>query len=177
MEYLNSAKEKFNALIEKFKDELTAIRTNRPSAKLIEDVRVNYMDQNMSVKQVGSISIEQPRDLLVSVWDENAIKSVAGGLEAANLGFGVSVQGKVIRVSLPELTGERKEELIKVVKSTAEDTRIKMRTLRDEFNKITKSLKDEDDKFRGKEELQKIVDQFNETIDQLVESKSREILE
>lgn len=167
----------FQNIIDGFKEELLTIRTNRPTPKLIEDVPVVYMEQPMVVKQLGSIGIEPPRDLVVNVWDDKAASAISSGINAANLGVTVSEQGKSIRVTLPELTTERKEELVKVVKSMAEEARIKMRVQRDEMQKEIKDIKDEDDRFKAKDDLQEQVDEFNKQIDQAVEQKTAEVME
>ena len=167
----------FDKTLEAFKEDLLTIRTNRPTPKLIEDIPVTYMEQPMSVKQLGSIGIEPPRTLLVNVWDQNAAAAISTAISAANLGLGISEQGKTVRVTLPELTGERKEELAKIVKSMAEDARIEMRVKREDVQKEIKLIKDEDDMFKAKDKLQKEVDEFNKNIDKIVEVKIAEIME
>jgi ribosome recycling factor len=177
MEYIDQISKRFDFVLENLKEEMMSIRTNRPSPKLVEDVKVNYMGQVVSVKQLGSISVEPPRDLIINVWDQSAISNIVNAIEAANLGVGTSNQGKQVRVSLPQMTEERKQELIKMIKSMSEDGRIKMRVERDEAVKNIKELKDEDDRFRAKEKLQILVDTFNSGIDDLVEKKTKDILE
>ncbi|MDZ4231439.1 MAG: ribosome-recycling factor [Patescibacteria group bacterium] len=177
MELIEKTGGEFDSLIEEFRGDLSSVRTNRPTPKLIEDIPVSYLDQKMLVKQLGSIGIEPPRDLVVNVWDQNAVASIAKGIREADLGVGVSEQGKTVRVTLPDLTEERKEELVKVVKGMAEEIRIKMRRLRDEAQKEVKEDKDEDAVFKGKERLQGLVDKFNQQIDELVDRKTKEVLE
>lgn len=175
MEYLEELQQKFDRLIGELKEELATIRTNRPTSKLIEDIPVTYMEQVMSIKQVGSILTELPRDLIVTPWDKESTASIAKGIEDAKLGLTSSVQGHIVRVTLPELTDERREELSRIAKKIAEDTRIRMRVLRDDVNKKVNAEADEDTKFRNKEKLQKSVDSFNESVDSLIESKISEI--
>jgi len=177
MELIEKTKTDFDSLIEEFKGDLSGIRTNRPAPKLLEDIPVMYMEQKMLVKQLGSIGIEPPRDLVVNVWDQTAAGAIAKAIQDSDLGVGVSEQGKTVRVKLPDLTEERKQELGKLVKSMAEEIRIKMRRLRDDAQKDIKEEKDEDEVFRGKEALQKLVDEFNKNIDELVDIKTKEILE
>lgn len=177
MEYLKELEIKFNEIFESLKEEFSSLRTNRPTPKLVENIKVEYGDSLLTVKQLGSIGIELPRSLTVTVWDVNITPQVAKAIEAANLGVSVSHDGNVIRINLPELTAERREELSKIVKSSAEKARIKMRTIRDETNKRVNAEPDKDVKFRAKEELQKIVDKFNGEVDMLVENKLDEIKE
>ena len=177
MELIEQTKEQFNSLAAAFREELSGVRTNRPTPKLLENVDVSYLGQTMPIKHLGSISVEPPRDLVVSVWDQNAAASVSKAINEAKLGVSVSEQGKVIRVKLPELTGERKQELIKIIKGMAEDIRIKMRNERDGAQKVIKEDKDEDVVFKNKERLQGLVDTFNKEIDDLTNKKTGEILE
>ncbi|MEX2054322.1 MAG: ribosome-recycling factor [Candidatus Colwellbacteria bacterium] len=177
MELIEKTQSDFDSLVEEFKNDLSGVRTNRPTPKLIEDIPVIYMEQKMLVKQLGSIGIEPPRDLVINAWDQNATASIAKSIREADLGVGISEQGKTIRVSLPDLTEERKQDLIKIVKSMAEDVRIKMRRLRDDAQKEIKEDKDEDAVFKGKERLQGLVDKFNKQIDELVDKKTQEVLE
>ncbi|MDD5711096.1 MAG: ribosome-recycling factor [Candidatus Colwellbacteria bacterium] len=177
MDTLDSISKNFNVILGGIREEIMSIRTNRPSPKLVEDIRVNYLGQVMSVKQLGSISIDPPHDLIVNAWDQNSVASIINAIEAANLGVGASSQGKQIRISLPQLTEERKQELIKAVRTVSEEGRIKMRMERDEFMKSIKELKDEDELFRAKEKLQILVDTFNSGIEELVEKKIKDILE
>lgn len=166
---------KLNNLIAELKEEFMTLRTNRPTPKLIENIQVNYMEQPLPIVQLGSIGIELPRNLIITPWDKESSTSIAKAIDNSNLGVSVAVQGLVIRVTLPELTSERREELARIVKTTTEQTRIKMRTLRDDVNKKVSAEADEDKKFRMKDELQKVVDKFNKGIDEMVETKLQEI--
>lgn len=177
MELIEQTKTKFNSLIAAFKEDLSGIRTNRPTPKLLENVDVSYLGQTTPLKHLGSISIELPRDLVVNVWDQNAVSSVTKSINDAKLGVTASEQGRLVRVKLPELTEERKQELIKVIKSMAEDIRIKMRNERDDVQKNIKEEKDEDIVFKNKERLQGLVDTFNKEIEDLISRKTGEILE
>ncbi len=177
MELIEQTKGTFDSLTAAFREELLGIRTNRPTPKLLENIEVSYLGQTMPLKHLASIGIEPPRDLVVNVWDQNAIKSSVLAIDEAKLGVNVSEQGKSIRVKLPELTGERKQELIKVIKGMAENIRIKMRNERDEVQKAIKEDKDEDAVFKNKERLQGLVDAFNKEIDSLTNQKTGEILE
>lgn len=175
MEYLKELEPKFSAIFTSLKEEFSSFRTNRPTPKLIENIKVEYGDDLLTVKQLGSIGIELPRSLTVTVWDANITPQVEKAIEAANLGVSVSREGNVVRINLPELTNERREELSKIAKASAEKVRIRMRTLRDEVMKKINAESDKDVKFRAKEELQKMVDKFNNEVDSLVENKLNEI--
>ena len=175
MEYLENLELTFNKLLTDLKDDLSTIRTNRPTPKLIEDIEAVYLGTSMPIKPLGTISVEPPRNLVVTPWDKEAINSVSKAIEDAKLGFSSSVMGAVVRVALPQLTDERRKELDRIVRNIAEQNRIKMRVVRDEVNKRVNQETDQDTKFRNKEKLQKLVDAFNEKLDESVESKLTEI--
>lgn len=175
MGYLKELETKFRGLLDSLKEEFSSLRTNRPTPKLVENIKVDHLGSELMVKELGATGIEPPRDILITVWDKNAVSPIIKAIEAANVGLSLSNEGNVIRAKLPELTTERRTELLKVVKASAEKTRIKMRTLRDEVNRLANKEPDKDQKFRAKEELQKIVDSFNNEVDSLVESKAKEI--
>ncbi len=175
MDYLKEFQNEIDSLLSFFREELAILRTNRPNPKLIENIRVNYMGEDIRVKELGSITIELPRGLVITLWDKGAIGEAAHAIESANLGVSVSTYENAVRVKLPEATNERREELTKIVKSTAEEVRIRMRIVRDTVNKKINEESDKDIKFKLKEELQKKVNQFNETIDTFVKDKIEEI--
>lgn len=175
MEDIKELENKFASLFEELKDEFSTIRTNRPTGKLVENIPVNYNETTLPIKQLGSISIEVPRDIVITPWDKEVTTNIAKGINEANLGVSVAVQGLAVRVTLPELTSERREELGRIVRKTAEEIRIKMRTLRDDVHKKVNVLSDEDEKFRMKDQLQKAVDKFNSDVEKAVETKLQEI--
>jgi ribosome recycling factor len=175
MEYLDQFQKKIDEFLASFKEELATLRTNRPNPKLIENILVDYLGQRLPLKQLGSITVEPPRDLIVTLWDKGVITPVVKAIEAANLGVGVATFENMVRVKLPELTSERRLELGKIIKSSAEAIRIKMRKERDYAQKKINEEPSKDQRFKLKEELQKKVDAFNQTIDELVEKKMKEI--
>lgn len=159
-----------------FKEECSGIRTNRPSSRLIEDVKVEYFGQMTPVKQLGSIMVVPPREMAVSVWDKAAVSEVAKAIEAARFGLSVTVDGATVRLALPLLTNERRTDLIKLAKALAEKERIKVRGFRDDTNKKIKAQEaDEDMRFRMKENVQKATDAANAAIETLLNAKIAEI--
>ena len=162
--------------------ELKMIRSNRPSVELLEGIKVNLYEQWMTIRELGSIGLQPPRDILITVWDKNAAGAVTKAIEDAKIGLSVSNDGNVIRASLPVLTDERKMELSKLVKKNAEEMRIQVRNKRDEAMKKVKAAKDakeinEDQEFKVKEKLQKTVEDINGQIEKLLENKLKEITE
>lgn len=168
--------------VEAFQNELHSLRTNRPTAKLVEDIKVDSYGQETPIKHLGSISINPPRDINVSIWDVSAVASVAKAVQDAGLGVSVSVDGNLVRITLPMLTEERRKELVKVVGKLAEETRIQIRRLREEMNKKIESAEkekkiSEDQKFKDRERVQKTVDKANLEIEVSVLKKTEEINE
>lgn len=173
---------KLNESLKYFKSQLGAIRGGRPSPKLVEDISVDYFGQKMPIKQLSSISINLPREILISVWDKQAVGMVAKAIESSNLNVSANTDGSLIRINLPPLSSERRLELIKVIKKEAEETKIKIRSLRDEANKEIKQQEEsgeitEDQKFKMKEQIQKLIDKANADIEAMLEKKIKEIEE
>ena len=179
-ELIKNLESKLKAIFENLKTELAGIRTGRPHPQLISDVRVNYNESQLLIKQLGSISINPPRELVVSVWDQSAIPAVAKALQDSVAGATVAIDGQNVRVNLPPLSDERRKELVKATKALTEERRIKIRSMRDEANKKLERMgRDgeitEDMKFKGKKRTQDIVDQVGKEIDSLLSAKVKDI--
>ncbi len=168
-----------NRIASDFKRELAGVRTNRPSAGLVEDIKVNYYDKQTPVKHLASVGIVLPREIDIQVWDASATSAVAKAIETSSLGLSPQVQGNVVRVHLPELSAERRAEFVRHVKKLAEDRRIQIRHFRDDANRRAQNDKSltEDDRFSEKENVQKIVDKANDDIERALEAKIKEIQE
>lgn len=163
-------------------DELAALRSSRPSVDLVERIPVTYYDQPMTVRQLGSLSIEPPRTVLITLWDQNAVSPVVKAVQDAQVGLSVSNDGLTVRATMAALTSERRDELAKTVRKTAEAARISIRGHRDDAMKKVRAAKDakeitEDDEFSIKDALQKIVDGANKRVDELVDAKLAGIAE
>ncbi len=172
---------KLSETIKFFKDEIALIRGSRPSPAMVEEIQVEYYGQKLPIKQLGSIMIVPPREIQINVWDANAVSAIVKEI-SSRLNINASNDGNTIHANLPSLTQERKNDLIKAVKSKAEETRIKSRTTRDEIKKHLNDLEKtkevtEDDRFELNQEFQKMMDKFNSDIDGLLEKKTKEINE
>jgi len=168
------------AAIEFLKKELAAIRSSRPHPGILENVRVDFYNSILPLKQLANIQVNLPNSLVVQPWDKNALGPCEKAISAANLGVTVANEGTHLRVVLPPLSQERREEIIDLVHRKAEEVKINLRHVRDEAIKGIQKLFDdkkigEDDKFRRKEEIQKITEDFNQTIGNLVEAKEEEL--
>ena len=169
-------------IIKYFKDQISSIRSGRPTPKLVENLPVDYLNQKMTIKQLGSISIVPPTTIQISVWDAQAISSVSKAIESSNLSVVANIDGNLVRINLPPPSSERRQDLIKVVKKEAEEAKIKIRHIRDEENKKINRQEEEgeigeDQKFKLKEETQKEIDKANEEIERILENKIKEIEE
>lgn len=174
-------KEKLAAAEQWLKNELSNIRTGRATPVLLDAVQVESYGSKMPINQVASVSIEDPRTLRVSPWDNAQIKPIEKAITVANLGLSVVTDDKGLRVVFPELTTERRTQFAKAAKGKLEEARVAVRTAREEvWTDIQKKEKagemSEDEKFRAKEEMQKMVDELNARLDEQYQRKEKEIL-
>jgi|SRR3989344_1620744 len=180
--YIKEVEGAFKGIVQKFREELNVVRGNRVSVELVEAITVNYFEQILEVRQLGSLSIVPPRELHVSVWDKNAVGAVAKAIEDAKLGLSISSDGNVIKARLSQLGTERRAELEKLVKKAAEAARIHVRTKRDDAMKHLKTAEsakeiNEDMLFKMKEKVQKFVDGANDSIEEVLSRKIAELNE
>lgn len=178
--FIKNFHEQLAASVESLKNELMTMRTNRPSPKLVEDIPVEAYGQKMTVKQLGSITIVPPREIDILVWDKNVVGAVAKAIETSPLGVTANTEGSLVRINLPTLTEERKKGMLKMMKASAEECRIKIRTARDDANKKIKGEEkegriNEDELFKLKEKIQKEVDEANKKIEELLGNKIKEV--
>lgn len=162
------------------KKEYTGIRTGMASPQLLDGIQVESYGQRMPLNQVGSVSIADPKSLLVTPWDASQVKAVEKAITVANLGVSLKTDEKSVRVFFPELTSERREMLIKLAKEKLEHGKVTLRAVRDEVVKDIEAKEKEggmgeDDKFRFKAEMQKLVDGGNATLEGILVKKEKEI--
>lgn len=154
--------------------EYSNIRTGRATPAILDSVQVESYGSKVPVKHVANINLEDARTLRVLPWDKGQTKALESGILAANLGLSVVADGEGLRVIFPELTGERREQFIKLVKEKLEDARVSLRKEREKVLGDLNNLSD-DEKFRGREELQKLVDDCNDKFAALAEKKEVEL--
>jgi ribosome recycling factor len=167
---------------ESLKEELKKIRSGRASASLVEGVIVDYYDNRLPLKQLATISVPEPRLIVVQPWDKGALSSIEKAFHKSDLMLNPNNDGKVIRINIPPLTEERRKELVKVAKAKAEDTRVAIRNIRRDGNVETKAAEkdgtlSEDLSKKTQDEIQKITDDFIKQINELLEAKEKEIME
>lgn len=174
-------KTKTKEIIDWLGKELGAIHTGRASAALFDGVRASAYGSLMPLNQLANIGVEDARTIRIVPWDQGVSGAIEKAIQEANLGVSVSNDGKGLRVSFPELTGETREKYAKIVGKKLEEARISVRGVREEvWSDIQKQEKDgamsEDDKFRAKEEMEKLIKESNEQLDSLAKKKEGEIL-
>jgi ribosome recycling factor len=162
------------------KKELVGVRTSRATPALLDGVMVDSYGAKVPINQLGTVSIEDARTLRVTLWDASAQKEVEKAISSANLGLAVSADDRGVRVSFPALTAERRAAILKTAKEKLEQARISLRTARDEVWKDIQAKEKEggmgeDEKFRLKTEMQKIVDQSAKTLEDAFGRKEKEI--
>lgn len=163
------------------KREYIGINTGRATPALLDTVQVEVYGSRMPISHLATISILDPRTLGISPYDKNQIKDIERGIVVSNLGCSVSIDDYGIRISFPQLTTERRIQLVKILKEKLEEARVSVRAEREKvWNDIQAKERDglmsEDDKFKGKEELQKLVDDTNKVLEEIFEKKEREVL-
>ncbi len=181
-EIINGAEEKMKKAFESVTREFSEIRTGRASPTLVEGMHVDYYGTPTLLKQLASISAPDAHLLVIQPWDISAIAEIEKTIMKSSLGITPSNDGKVIRLSVPQLSKERRQELAKVVHKMSEEGRISLRTIRRDAKELLEKLEkdkaiSEDDKFRGIEELQKHVDKYIAKVDELLKNKEKEVLE
>lgn len=178
---INAAKEKMEKTKEVFKREMQSLRAGRANPQLLDRVMVDYYGTMTPLNQMANISAPEPRLLIVSVWDVKALPLVEKAILASDLGLNPANDGKIIRLVIPELNEERRKELSKVVKKSAEEAKIAIRAIRrDAIDQIKKLKKDaalsEDDQRKAEEEMQKVTDNATKDIETVAAEKEKEIL-
>jgi len=172
---------KMNKTIDTLKEEYAAIRAGRANPKLLDKIRVDYYGQPSSLQSVANVSVPEARVIQIQPWESRLIKDIEKAILASDLGLTPTNDGKVIRLVFPELTEERRKELVKDVKKRAENAKVAIRNIRrdanDLYKKMHKNSEISEDEFKHLEdEVQKLTDRFIQEIDKLMEAKSNEIL-
>jgi ribosome recycling factor len=164
------------------KEDLSAIRTGRASPALIEKLSVEYYGQPTPLIQLASISVPEPRQLLIKPFDPGSVKDIERAVNTSDLGLTPNSDGKVIRLNLPPLTEERRRDLVKVVHARVEEAHVAVRNIRRDAIKDLRDFKDEkmiseDDLKRGEDEIQKLTDEMVAEIDYMGKTKEKEVME
>ena len=181
-EVLHNTDEKMKKAFESMNREFHEVRTGRASPNLVEGLHIDYYGTPTMLKQLAAISAPDAHLIVIQPWDLTVIVEIEKAIMKSNLGITPSNDGKMIRLSVPQLSKERRQELAKLIHKMSEDGRVSMRTIRRDAKEVVEKLEkdkviSEEDKFRGIEELQKVVDKYIAKIDELLKSKEKEVLE
>jgi ribosome recycling factor len=175
-------RENMQKSIDALKNEFKKIRTGRASLSILDDIRVDYYGTLTPLNQMASLSTPESRLITIQPWDVSVIKEVEKAILKSDLGLTPSNDGKVIRISIPPLTEERRKQLVKVIYKKSEEHKVSVRNVRRDTNDLLKNLKkdgeiSEDDAFKAQDQVQKITDEHIQLIDDVCKGKEKEILE
>ncbi|MEN8140434.1 MAG: ribosome recycling factor [Thermodesulfobacteriota bacterium] len=181
MTVLAEMTEKMTKSMDAFRRELAKIRTGRASVDMFDSIKVESYGAMMPVNQVATITTPESRVIVIQPWDPQVLPAIEKAILKANLGLTPANDGKIIRITIPQLTEERRKELVKQVKQTCEDYRVNIRSARREANDVLKKQKKdkditEDDLFRNQDEAQKETDKFIKMIEEALADKEKEVM-
>ena len=177
----NIYKDKMAKTLEVFSKELSSLRTGRANSAMLDLIRVDVYGQKMTIKQIASITTPEPRTINVQVWDLNNVTLIDSAIKKSELGLNPQIDGQLIRLPIPDLSEERRNEIKKMIKSMGEKCKVSVRNIRREANDdLKKMLKakeiSEDEEKKSEKNIQKITDENIKTIDEKVISKEKEIM-
>ncbi|HUE29001.1 MAG TPA: ribosome recycling factor [Solirubrobacteraceae bacterium] len=181
-ELLVDARERMAKSVESTRHEFGSIRTGRASPALLDRIAVDYYGASTPLKQLATISAPEPRLLTIQPYDKNSIKAIERAIQESDIGLTPGNDGNLIRLAVPELTEERRKQLVKVVRQIAEEGRVAIRNVRRDVMHDLRELKEageagSDDEHRAEQELQKVTDARIKELDELLKHKEEEILE
>jgi ribosome recycling factor len=179
---VNEARAQMDKAVEAMRREFTSVRTGKATPALLDTVRVDAYGSKMPMQQVATVSAPEPRMLIVQPWDKGLLAVIEKAIQSSELGLNPANDGNVIRVPIPQLTEERRKDLVKVLHKLAEEGRVAIRHARQEANKDLKKKQgaheiSEDDAHRQMEQVQKLTDEYITKIDQLLKAKEHEVME
>lgn len=181
-EILDQGKARMEEVIVRTKKAFASVRTGRANPALLDRIVVNYYGTPTPLNQMASVTVPEPRMLVITPWDKSAMKDIEKAILTSDLGLVPNNDGSVIRLAIPPLTEERRKELVRLVRKDAEDHRVAVRNIRRDLNEAAKKLEkdgdiSEDELRRAQEKIQKLTDRFIEQIDELLKAKEKEIME
>ncbi|HEX5429666.1 MAG TPA: ribosome recycling factor [Patescibacteria group bacterium] len=178
---LDQKQDEFQKIVDHLKGELATLRTGRANSALVEQLSVEYYGAPTPLIQIAQISVPEPRVIAIQPYDKSALKDIEKAIQQSNIGIQPVNDGNFVRLNIPAMTEERRKELVKVVGQMAEKARVSVRNVREDvWKEVQRMEKDdeisEDDKIAAKEELQEVVDRFNEEIKKITELKEKEVM-
>jgi len=179
---VHETEEKMKKSLEVLHQNLLGIRSGRASSGMVENIRVDYYGTQTPLKQIANITTPEPRMLLIHPWDISSLKAIEKAIADSDLGITPVIDGKMVRLAVPSLTRERREELVKIVKKVVEDGRVAIRSIRRDANERVKQMEKEktvteDDSFKTHENIQKLTDKYIQLVDQSQDQKEKELIQ
>ena len=181
-EIFENSEKKMKKAVELLKQDLSTVRAGRANPSLLDNVTVNYYNTNLPINQVATITAPESRLLVIQPWDKSIVGDIEKAILKSDLGLTPNNDGNVIRLNIPQLTEERRKELVKKVRKKAEDTKVAVRNVRREAKDQIKNEEkqgnlSEDDSKKGQEKIQELTDNAISEVDKLLEQKEKEIME
>jgi ribosome recycling factor len=181
-EAVRETEEKMKHALEAMTREFSEIRTGRANPHIVEGIKIDYYGTPTLLKQLASISVPDARLIVIQPWDPSVIAEIEKAILKSNLGLNPVNDGKLIRLVIPQLSKERRAEMIKLVKDISEKGRVSLRTIRRDANELIKKMEQEkkiteDDKFKTQEDIQKLTDRYIEKVDNVLKEKEKELSE
>ena len=178
--FLKETETKMEKAVESTKDKFSSIRAGRANVSMLDGITVDAYGAPSPLSQIGTLSAPEARLLTIDPWDKSLIPAIEKAIQQANLGLNPSNDGRIIRLSVPELTEERRKEYVKIVRKEAEEGKVAIRNIRkDVNNKLRKSEKDseitEDELKSGEDSVQKLTDKFTKLVDEALDKKEKEL--
>ncbi len=177
---LQQYEDKMKKAFEFLESDYAAIRAGRANPHVLDKLRVDYYGTPTPIQQVGNVTVPEARIIQIAPWEKSLLKEIEKAILTSDIGINPTNDGSVIRLVFPELTEERRKDLVKDVKKKAEESKVAIRNIRrdgnDAFKKLAKGEVSEDEVKQLEEELQKLTDKFIKNVDALMETKSKEIM-
>lgn len=178
---INQAKKNMDESLGFMQNELRKFKTGRAQSALVEDILVEYYGTKTPLKQIATISVPEPAMIAISPFDKNSMKDIEKAISESKLNLTSSNDGQIIRIKIPPLTEERRQELAQVLNQKVEEVKVSIRSSREETMKKLKDMEaskqiSEDEKFKTKEDLDKLVDEYNKKIEDIRKKKEEEIM-
>lgn len=179
---VSDAERRMSKAVEAAQHDYQGIRTGRANPALLDRIMVDYYGTALPINQVATISVPEPRMLLIAPWDKTAVQQIERAIQKSELGLSPIADGNVVRLAIPTLTEERRRDFIKLLHKKAEEHRVAVRNVRRDANEDLKHMEkdgkaSEDDVHRGQEQIQKLTDKYTEQVDHLTKAKEDELLE
>lgn len=180
-EVLNKAEEKMQKSVGSLKNEFAAIRAGRANPAVLDKILVDYYGTPTPINQMAAVSVSEARVLVIQPWDKSLIKEIEKAIQASDIGINPANDGSVIRLTFPQLTEDRRKELVKDLKKYGEEAKVAIRSIRRDANDKLKAMKKnseltEDDLKQGEDKTQKLTDKYIKNIDEVVAEKEKEVL-